>query len=63
MDEKGIMYEVIASSKIIIPRIMKTGNVQQSGNREWTSLVKCISIQGQHLSSMVIFKGKRLLKE
>ena len=27
MDEKGIMHGVIASSKIIIPRTMKTGNV------------------------------------
>ena len=62
MDEKGIMHGVIASSKIIIPRIMKTGNVQQPGNREWTSLVECISTQGQHLPPMVIFKGKRLLR-
>ena len=63
MDEKGIMHGVIASSKIIIPYIIKTGNVQQSGNREWTFLVECISTCGQHLPPMTIFKGKRLIKE
>ena len=63
MDEKGIMHGVIASSKIIIPHIMKTGNVRQPGNREWTTLVECISTRGQHLPPMVVFKGKRLLKE
>lgn len=34
MNEKGIMHEVIAFSKIIIPHMMKTENVQQSENRE-----------------------------
>ena len=57
------MHEVIASSKIIIPHIIKTENVQQSENREWTSLVRCIFTHDQHLSLMIIFKGKRLIKE
>ena len=34
MNKKGILHGVIAFFKIIIPCIIKTGNVQQPGNRK-----------------------------
>jgi 4-hydroxybenzoate polyprenyltransferase len=66
MDEKGFMQGVIGKQKVIVSREEKfrgKSYVTQCGNREWTSLIECVSMDGRILSPWVIFKGVQCKKE
>ena len=62
MDEKGFMQGVIAKQKVMISRHEKPQYMTQCGNREWVSLLECVSIVGKVLRSWVIFKPVRQQK-
>lgn len=63
MNEKGIMIRVLAKLKVICSRKHKKTCITQQGNKEWVSLIKCISSNRRVLSPYVIFKAKHLLKD
>jgi len=57
MDEIGFAKGVIGTEKL-----MTTANGVsfhlQPGNRDWTTVIECISTSNNHIPPMVIFKGK-----
>ena len=59
MDEKGFALGVAGRAKVICSRDDLQVYVTQDGNREWTSLIECISGDGRLLDMFIIFKGKR----
>lgn len=59
MDEKGCMMGVVGKVRVIVPKREKNQVLAQCGNREWVSLIECISIDGRCLPLWVIFKGKQ----
>ena len=58
MDEKGFLMSYIQKVKVVIPRHERS-YMTQPGNREWVSLIECISTEGRKLQPWVIFKGKQ----
>ncbi len=62
MDEKGFMMGVVAKLKVIISKYDKNKYMTQCGNREWVSLIKCVSMDGRALKPWVIFKAKLIQK-
>ncbi len=58
MDEKGFMQGVIAKLRVMIFKYEKKAHMTQCGNREWVSLIECISMDGRVLKPWIIFKGK-----
>jgi len=59
MDEKGCMMGVVGKVRVIVPKGEKNQVLAHCGNREWVSLIECISIDGRCLPLWVIFKGKQ----
>ena len=59
MDEKGFALGVAGRARVICSRNDLHIYVTQDGNREWASLIECISGDGRLLDMFVIFKGKR----
>ena len=57
MDEKGVMQGDIAKLKVMISRHEKHQHMTQCGNREWVSLLECISMSGRALRSWITFKA------
>ncbi len=57
MDEKGFMQGVVAKLRVMISKYEKA-HMTQCGNREWVSLIECISMDGKVLKPWIIFKGK-----
>lgn len=63
MDEKGFMQGVIAKLKVMISKYdKKKAYMTQCGNREWVSLIECVSMDGRSLPPWIIFKGKLIQK-
>ena len=59
MDEKGFLQGVIAKLRVLLSKYEAKNHMTQCGNREWTSLIECISLTGRVLRPFVIFKAKR----
>jgi hypothetical protein len=59
MDEKGVMMGYIGKVKVIISKQEKKIYMTQPGNREWVSLIECISVDGRRTRPWVIFKAKQ----
>jgi hypothetical protein len=59
MDEKGFAMGLLGKTKVVISRHEKNTSMTQCGNREWVSLIECISIDGRALTPWIIFKAKR----
>ncbi len=57
MNEKGFMQRVIAKLRVMIFKYEKA-HMTQCGNREWVSLIECISMNERVLKPWIIFKGK-----
>ena len=63
MDEKGFMQGVIAKLRVMISKHdQKKAYMTQCGNREWVSLIECVSMDGRSLPPWIIFKGKLIQK-
>jgi hypothetical protein len=58
MDEKGAMMGVIGQQRCIVSKAEKRPKYAQDGNREWVTLIECVSFLGAVLSPWIIFKGK-----
>ena len=59
MDKKGFMQGVIAKLRVMISKHKKKPAMTQCSNREWVSLIKCISIDRRILQPWIIFKAKQ----
>ncbi len=57
MNEKKFMQRVIAKLQVMIFKYEKT-HMTQCDNREWVSLIECISMNERVLKSWIIFKEK-----
>ena len=62
MDEKGFLQGIIPKLKVMIGRHEKKAYMTQPGNREWVSLIECVSMDGRRLTPFIIFKAKQLQK-
>ena len=62
IDEKGFIQGVVAKLRVIISKHERKTAMTQYGNREWVSLVECISIDRRILKPWVIFKAKQQQK-
>lgn len=62
MDETGFALGVTGRTRVICPRADLQIYVTQDGNREWTTLIECISADGRLLKIFMIFKGKQIKK-
>jgi len=58
MDEKGVMMGYIGKVKVIVSKYDKKAYMTQPGNREWASLIECISLDGRRTRPWIILKGK-----
>ena len=62
MDEKGVMMGLIGKVRVIVSKYDKKIYMTQPGNREWVSLIECISLDGCWIRLWVIFKVKQYQK-
>ena len=59
IDEKGFIISIIAKLKVIILKYeFGSKHITQCGNRDWVSLIECVSIDGRVLKPWIIFKAK-----
>src|SRR5450432_225401 len=63
MDEKGILIGLIHKTKVIVSILeARKGAIKsctQPGNREFVTLIECISVSRRHLLPWITFKGKQ----
>lgn len=60
MDETGLALGVCNNSQVIALSHKKKAYKKTPENREWVSIVECVSATGQRLCPAIIFKGKHL---
>lgn len=60
MDETGIALGVCTNTRVLAKASKKKAYIGSPENREWVSIIECISAVGQPLQCLVIFKGKSL---
>jgi hypothetical protein len=58
MDESGIMEGYGLNGLVVGSREKKEAIVKSSQDRNWTTIIECISATGQAIDPLVIFKGK-----
>ena len=63
MDEKGIAMGLIDSGKVIVSKKEMSRYMAQPGNREWASLIECVSDDGFVVPTYIMFAGKRTMEE
>ena len=57
MDKKGFMKGILDNVKVIIFRNDKEAFTIQPGNRDWVSIVECISTINYVFPPFIIFPG------
>ena len=59
MDEKGVLHGCSGSSRIVVfkRKILRTSH---SGNREFSTVVECVSMGGLSTPSWIVMRGKQL---
>ena len=63
MDEQGYAMGLIGKSRVVtVAKSMYKAVIKQDGNREWTSLIECVSATGEKLKIWIIFKAKIIQK-
>ncbi|KAF7564356.1 HTH-Tnp-Tc5 multi-domain protein [Pyrenophora tritici-repentis] len=60
MDETGKALGVCANTRVLASSQKKKAYHQSPENREWASVIECVSATGKKLRCSVIFKGKSL---
>ena len=60
MDETGKALGVCANTRVLASSQKKKAYHQSPENREWASIIECVSATGKKLRCSVIFKGKSL---
>jgi hypothetical protein len=57
MDEKGLLTGAIQRTSVLIPIQKRHALLREDGDREWASVLECISADGEALPAWMIFKG------
>jgi hypothetical protein len=57
IDETGVALGVCSNSTVIADLTKKKANVKSPKDREWVSIIKCVSATGKRLRCAIIFKG------
>jgi hypothetical protein len=60
MDETGIALGVCANQTVLGNSSTKRTYLKRPENREWMSIIKCISAEARRTKSLVIFKDKTI---
>ena len=60
MDETGIALGVCTNTRVLARASKKKADVKSPENREWVSIIECVSATGRKLRPATIFKGKSL---
>ena len=60
MDEKGIAMGVGDKVKVLVPRLEAQAFIAEPGNRDWVSIIECISGGQYRLPPYLIFQGKQV---
>jgi hypothetical protein len=58
MDKKGAAMGITREEHCIVSKSKKRLKTTQDGNREWCTVLECISLKGKVLSPWIIFKAK-----
>ncbi|ERF77080.1 hypothetical protein EPUS_06298 [Endocarpon pusillum Z07020] len=56
MDEKGLLTGANQQSSVLIPMEKRQAYMRQEGNRQWASVLECISADGEALPAWMVFK-------
>jgi hypothetical protein len=62
MDDKGYIKGIGNNTKVFVPRVEAEAFSAQPGNREWVSIIECISANGYILPPCIIFEGNAFNK-
>ncbi len=62
MDEKGLTLGEAGKARVVCTKSHYQVYKTQDGNREWVTLIECISADERLLTPFIIFKGKRHMK-
>jgi len=57
MDEKGLLTGTIQRTSVLIPMQKRHALLREDGDREWASVLECISADGEALPAWMIFKA------
>ncbi|KAH8922540.1 hypothetical protein BT69DRAFT_1263324 [Atractiella rhizophila] len=62
-DEKGFMIGVAQKEHVVVRRRREVGDIQyvQDGNREWITVIECVSVEGQSSSPYIILAGHNFM--
>ena len=60
IDETGIALSVCSNQRVIGSSHTTQTYIQTPENREWVSIIECISASGKKITPVVIFKGQSL---
>ena len=59
MDEKCFLQGGVGKLKIMVSKYEGKALMAEAGNREWVSVIECVSMDGRILAPLIIFKGKQ----
>jgi len=60
MDETGVALGVCTNTRVLASSLKIKAYIKSPENREWVSIIECISATGKKLRCVVIFKGQCL---
>jgi hypothetical protein len=60
MDETGIALGVYTNTQVLASSSKKKAYIKSPEDREWVTIIECISAAGERLQCLVIFKGQNL---
>ena len=63
MDETGIMEGMRTAQKVIAPSSTKKVWIKQQKRNTWTTIIECVSAEGNYLPPVVIWQGKSVQQQ
>jgi hypothetical protein len=60
MDETGVALGVCTNTRVLASSLKKKAYVKSPEDREWVSIIECVSATGQKLRCAIVFKGQHL---
>jgi hypothetical protein len=60
MDETSVALGLCTNSRVLASSLEKNAYVKSPGDREWVSIIECVSATGKRLRCAIIFKGNHL---
>ena len=60
IDKTGVALGVCTNTRVLASSSKKKAYIKSPENREWVSIIECVSATGQKLRCLIIFKGQAL---